>query len=158
MAIKFKEAQDLPIGSHEPCRLEECARHEPSTENLAKWPDMVASYCFRFVQHGSELDGHSAVRFVNESDSKLGHLYQFCCDLNGGEEPETFDPQDYVGRWYRVRVRKKTNGDKLHVAGVDPIPKPSGVDAAPLEDKRATDVAEPAEVGAADDGDDSIPF
>ena len=130
--IKFEEGSknDLPIGSYEPCRLESVTFHEPDEEALRKWPDMGNSWCFRFVLHkpGDEFDGFSGVRFVNDSSSKLGNLYLFLCDLAGGRELEEADPEEYAGRWFRIRVRKRKQSEKLHVAGADPIDPPAYAD------------------------------
>ena len=84
----FETESGLPVGTHEPCKLESITRREPSEDNLKQWPDMKPSWCFMFTHCGNgDLVGKSAVRFCNESDSKLSHLYAFVTDLAGGVEP-----------------------------------------------------------------------
>jgi len=103
---------------------------EPSEDALKKYPDLQPSWCFRFVYHqpGDDLDGFSSVRFCNDTPSKLGNLFLFLCDLAGGQELEECDPEEYVGSWFRIRVRKRKQSDKLHVAGADPIDPPEWAD------------------------------
>ena len=152
------ESKDLPIGAHQPCLLESVKRYEPGDDQLKKWPDLKPSYCFRFVliDPESELQRCTAVRFVNASSSKLGFLFQFVCDLNNGEAPETFDPLDYEGRWFRIRVRQKPDSEKLFVSGADPIKPPPGA-VALIESGQSH--AEPVTSSAGgDDGDTDIPF
>ena len=132
MGRKFQDSTgaDLPVGSHEPCQLLSITRHEPSEENLKKWPDMKPSLCFRFMLYrpaDPELHGGTGVRFTTDSVSKLGKLYEFTTDLCDGDPPDEFDEGDYVGEWYRIMVRKKTGTDKLFVSTASPIDEPDDV-------------------------------
>lgn len=133
MGRKFQDSTgaDLPVGSHEPCQLLSITRHEPSEQNLAKYPDMKPSLCFRFMCYeptDPELHGATAVRFVSDSVSKLGKLYEFVTDLRDGDPPDEFDEDDYVGEWFRVVVRKKPSSDKLTVTTASPIEEPRDVE------------------------------
>jgi len=123
-----KDFKDLPVGTHEPCLLMPIERHEPSEENLKKWPDLKPSWRFSFVLFAPDSEHHksSSVRFCNDSKSKLSHLFAFLTDLNGGEPPTTFDPAAFKSKWFRVRVRQKANSEKLLVQGADPIDPPTG--------------------------------
>ena len=154
MATKFQDqvVKDLPTGNHKPCKLESVKWSEPGEKQLLKYPDMKPSFCFRFVLHDpdSDLDGHSAVRFCNETASKLGALYQFATDLNGGDEPEEFDPDTYVGKWFGIRVKKCQNSDKLRVVSADPITAPAWAKDARPEESNGADTT--------DEDADGIPF
>lgn len=121
--IKFAASTDLPIGSHEPCKLVSVKLSVPSAELLARYPDMRPSFVFKFemVDPNSPLNGHTAVRFCSESSSRLSALYKFLVDLNGGRESDVLDPDQFVGRLYRVKVRKRPKSDKLHADGVEPL-------------------------------------
>ncbi len=126
MGRKFTESSgaDLPVGSHEPCQLLSITRHEPSEESLKKWPDMKPSLCFRFMLHNPddpELHGATSVRFVTDSVSTLGKLYEFTTDLRDGDRPYEFNEDDYVGAWYRVTIRKKSGSDRNFVSTASPI-------------------------------------
>ena len=129
--ITFEDAtefKDLPVGAYEPCLLLPIERHEPSDENLKKWPDLKPSWRFSFVlcDPNGEHDKASSVRFCNVSKSKLSHLFAFLSDLNDGAPPTSFDPDAFKSRWFRIRVRQKANSEKLYVQGADPIDPPSG--------------------------------
>ena len=129
--ITFEDAtefKDLPVGTHEPCLLMPIERHEPTAENLKKWPDLKPSWRFSFVLFDPNSEHHksSSVRFCNDSSSKLSHLFAFLTDVNGGEPPTTFDPAAFRSKWYRVRVRQKPNSEKLFATGADPIDPPTG--------------------------------
>lgn len=121
--INFKAANDLPVGSHEPCRLASVKLSVPSEALLQRYPDMKPSYVFRFelVDPSSPLNGYSAVRFCAESSSRLSALYRFLVDLAGGREADTLDPQSFVGKLFRVSVRKRLQSDKLHVQSAEPL-------------------------------------
>lgn len=126
---KFQDStgHDLPVGSHQPCQLLSITRHEPSEQNLAKFPDMKPSLCFRFMlfrPDDVELHGATAVRFVTDSLSKLGKLFEFVTDLNDGSPPDAFDEDDYAGEWFRITVRKKPGTEKLFVSTASPIDRP----------------------------------
>ena len=161
--IKFEEgsANDLPIGSHEPCKLVSVTYADPDEKALAKYPDLKSSWCFKFQLEDpdSEWNEQSAVRFVNHSPSKLGNLYLFCCDLNGGEQLEEVDPEQFVGQYFRVRVRKRPKSEKLHVQGVDPIAAPATAGKAKPASKKPAAAKKPAPVESPAGPDDSeIPF
>lgn len=131
-ARKFQDATgaDLPVGSHHPCELVAITRHEPSEEHLKKFPDMKPSLCFRFMlfrPEDPELHGATAVRFVTDSVSKLGKLYEFVTDLRDGDPPDAFDEDDYVHQWFRITVRKKQGSDKLFVSTASPCSEPDAV-------------------------------
>ena len=117
--LKFEDAefQSLPLGSHEPCELVSVDRREPDEKQLERFPDSNPYFCFKFTLRDpdSELHEHEAVRMCSETASKMGNLFAFCIDLEGGTEPEDFDPERYVGRTYRVKVRKRQQSDKLQV-------------------------------------------
>jgi hypothetical protein len=126
---KFQDssADDLPVSTHLPCQLVSITRHEPSEANLAKFPDMKPSLCFRFMLFNPddrELHGATAVRFVTDSMSKLGKLFEFVTDLRDGHPPDEFDEDDYVGEWYRITVRKKPGSEKLTVTTASPCDGP----------------------------------
>lgn len=162
MGRKFVDApdrKDLGVGQHEPCKLESIKPFEPTEELLAKYPDMGPTLCFRFVMHcpdDEEKHGASAVRFVNDTTSKLGALYALVTDLNRGREPEVFDEDDYLGRWYRIRVRKNPKSGKLSVQGADPIDPPKDLEQQTGQESKST---KPPKASRTDeiDGDD-IPF
>jgi hypothetical protein len=162
MGRKFVDGpdrKDLPVGQHEPCRLESIKEYVPDEEVLAKFPDMKASLCFRFLMHcpdSEELHEASAVRFCNDTMSKLGSLYAFVTDLNGGKEPAEFEEADYVGKWFRIRVRKNARSGKLSVQSADRIDPPKDLEQA--ADKKVKE-AVPSTVSSDNDveGDD-IPF
>ena len=148
--IKFKDAQDLPVGSHSPCQLTVVKYREPTEELLARYPDMGPSWQFSFKLHEptSPHDGYTGVRSCNHSDSRLGHLYCFLVDMSDGAEPEEVDPESFLGKWFTITLRKKQNG-KLHVATAVPIPTPAGC---------TEEVKKTADVGAGGEEDDNIPF
>ncbi len=78
---------------------------------MKKWPDMKPSLCFRFMLYrpdDPELHGATGVRFVSDTVSKLGKLYEFVADLRDGDPPDEFDEADYVGEWYRDRRSAKS--------------------------------------------------
>lgn len=133
--------------------------HEPD-EALAKYPDLKPSWCFKFVleDENSESNGQSGVRFVNHSSSKLGNLFLFCCDLNGGAALEEVDPESFVGRYFRVRVRKRPKSDKSHVQGVDPIAAPAASGNSKPAAKKTPAVNKPVESPAGPPDDSDIPF
>jgi hypothetical protein len=162
MGIKFKDLKNLPVGTHEPCKLEDITYRVPSAEDLAKWPNMKPSYCFRLVQVGGPYDGYSAVRFCNESDSKMSHLFAFVCDLNGGKAPEEFEPSAYKGRWFRIKVRAKANNpEKLYVASADPISAPEVAASQPaMPAAQSTPAPATAETATApvEVGSEDVPF
>jgi len=123
--LKFEDAefQSLPIGSHEPCELISVDRREPDEKQLERFPDSKPYYCFKFALQDpdTELHEHEAVRMCSETTSKMGNLFAFCTDLEGGEEPEDFNPEKYTGRMYRVKVRKRKQSDKLQVESAEPL-------------------------------------
>jgi len=158
--IKFKDhneknQESLPAGNHRHCRLESVDRHEPDEELFSKYPDMKPYLCFRFVLHDpkSEYDGFSAVRFCNETDSKLGALYAFCTDLNGGQELEEFDRDQFVDKWFDIRVKKRPKSDKLHVVAADPYD--GRVYAERIKDGQSVDSEE---ANGKEDTDEGMPF
>ena len=113
MGRKFKDSSgaDLPVGSHEPCQA--CCRSRGTSrasEMLTKWPDMKPSLCFRFMLHkpdDPEFHGATGVRFVTDTVTKLGNCSSSCTDFATAMPPDEFDEDDYVGKWYRIVVRKK---------------------------------------------------
>lgn len=121
--IKFAQSTDLPIGSHEPCKLVSVRLNTPDEKLLARYPDMRPSYCFRFelCDPNSQFNGHSAVRFATESTSRLSALFRFLVDMNGGKESDVMDPEQFVGRMFRIKVRKRPKSDRLHVDGTEPL-------------------------------------
>jgi len=129
-SITFEDGQEfknLPVGTHGPCLLLPIERHEPTAENLKRWPDLRPSWRFSFVLNdpGGEHHEESSVRFCNDSKSKLSHLYQFVTDLLGGAPPATFNPAAFKSKWYRVQVRSKPKSEKLFVQSADPIDAPA---------------------------------
>lgn len=175
---KFEDGDghDLPVGSFAPCQLVSISRHEPSEANLAKYKDMKPSLCFRFMLFhppDSESHGATAVRFVTDSVSKLGKLYEFVTDLNDGTPPDGFDEDDYVGEWYKIAVRKKPGSEKLFVSTASPIDEPADVPvdwstkeaieetrkaAGKRKKKTAKKVEEELAAVASEDVEDEIPF
>jgi hypothetical protein len=156
MARKFEDPKELPVGTHDDCLLESVKRKEPSEEALVKFPDLKPYVAFTFRKQGGEFDGYTATRFCTDTASKMGHLFAFATDLNGGVEPDGFDEADFEGDWFRIRVRKKATNDKLFVQGADPIDAPE--DDAPPAKKKETKSRKPEPVAVADDGDDGVPF
>ncbi len=137
-------AEDLPIGTYEPCQLVSVKRHEPTEENLKRWPELKPSWCFKFKYHAPDdkLHEHECVRFCNDVTSKMGALFLFVTDLCGGEAPTAFDPDEHVGKWYRCKVRKKKGSDddsKRRCESADPIDTPAGMSSELVDDAGGSD-------------------
>lgn len=153
--ISFTASSDLPIGSHEPCKLVSVKLNMPTEALLQRYPDMKPSYVFRFelVDPSSPHNGFSAVRFCTESSSRLSALFKFLVDLSGGRESEVMDPDAFVGKLFRIKVRKRPKSDKLHVQSAEPlVAKPAA--AKPVSPPLSKYEAAPVEPGYHDD----VPF
>ena len=82
MGRKFIDdsGNDLPVGSHAPCKLVSITRHEPSEANLKKWRDMKPSLCFRFMLHkptDAENHGATAASFCTDTSRSSGSCLRF---------------------------------------------------------------------------------
>ena len=123
LEFEHSEFQSLPVGCHEPCELTEVTRHDPASDESGPYGPPKPYWCFKFTLRDPDkkLHEHEAVRMCSETTSKMGNLFAFCTDLEGGEEPAEFNPEKYVKHMYRIKVRKRKQSDKLQVESAEPL-------------------------------------